>query len=382
MTKILIFSIAYHPFVGGAEIAVKEITDRNSDFEYYLITNKFDASWPDEEKIGNINVRRVGNGKKIDKYFYPLRAFRYARRLHAVVKFDFVWSIMAFYAGITALFFKYFSKVPYLLTLQSGDSDSFVKKRTWWWSFYYKRVYRQAKITQSISSYLAQRSRRMGNQKGEIILLPNGVDLDVFQAKLSIEEKNALRQSLNIQTDEFVLISVSRLVLKNAISDVIKAVNFLLYKSGIKVKLLLLGSGPDEKILKTLATKQGVAEQVLFLGYKNYAEIPKYLEISDVFIRPSLSEGLGNAFLESMAIGVPVVGTKVGGIPDFLTDGETGLFCETSSPSSIALAIEKYHKDKELYQKIKSNGQKLVQENYNWDAIALKMKKIFIKMGE
>ena len=324
----------------------------------------------------------MGNGKKIDKYFYPLRAFRYARRLHAVVKFDFVWSIMAFYAGITALFFKYFSKVPYLLTLQSGDSDSFVKKRTWWWSFYYKRVYRQAKITQSISRYLAQRSRRMGNQKGEIILLPNGVDLDVFQAKLSIEEKNALRQSLNIQTDEFVLISVSRLVLKNAISDVIKAVNFLLYKSGIKVKLLLLGSGPDEKILKTLATKQGVAEQVLFLGYKNYAEIPKYLEISDVFIRPSLSEGLGNAFLESMAIGVPVVGTKVGGIPDFLTDGETGLFCETSSPSSIALAIEKYHKDKELYQKIKSNGQKLVQENYNWDAIALKMKKIFIKMGE
>lgn len=382
MTKILIFSIAYHPFVGGAEIAVKEITDRNSDFEYYLITNKFDASWPDEEKIGNINVRRVGTGKKFDKYFYPLRAFHYARRLHAVVKFDFVWSIMAFYAGITALFFKYFSKVPYLLTLQSGDSDAFVKKRTWWWNFYYKRVYRQAKITQSISRYLAQRSRRMGNKKGEIILLPNGVDLDVFQAKLSSEEKNVFRQSLDIQDDEFVLISVSRLVLKNAISDVIKAVNFLLYKSGIKVKLLLLGTGPDEKALQKLALKLGVAEQIIFLGYKDYAQIPKYLEISDVFIRPSLSEGLGNAFLESMAIGVPVVGTKIGGIPDFLTDGETGLFCEASSPSSIALAVEKYHKDKELYQKIQSNGQKLVQENYNWDTIALKMKKIFIKMGE
>lgn len=382
MTKILIFSIAYHPFVGGAEIAVKEITDRNPDFEYYLITNKFDASWPDEEKIGNINVRRVGSGKKIDKYFYPLRAFRYARRLHAVVKFDFVWSIMAFYAGITALFFKYFSKVPYLLTLQSGDSDSFVKKRTWWWSFYYKRVYRQAKITQSISRYLAQRSRRMGNKKGEIILLPNGVDLTLFKEKLNEQEKNDLKQSLNIASDEFVLISVSRLVLKNAISDLIKAVNFLLYKSGIKVKLLLLGTGPDENVLQKLALKQGVSEQVIFLGYKDYAQIPKYLEISDVFIRPSLSEGLGNAFLESMAIGVPVVGTKVGGIPDFLTDGETGLFCEASSPSSIALAIEKYYRDQERYLQIKANGQKLVQENYNWDAIALKMKKIFIKMGE
>ncbi len=382
MTKILIFSLAYHPFVGGAEIAVKEITDRNSDFEYYLICNKFDASWSDEEKIGNINVRRVGTGKKIDKYLYPLRAFRYARRLHAMAKFDFVWSIMAFYAGISALFFKYFSKVPYLLTLQSGDSDSFVKKRTWWWNFYYKRVYRQAKITQSISRYLAQRSRRMGNKKGEIILLPNGVDLDLFQEKLSEQEKNELKQSLGITSDDFVLISVSRLVLKNAIFDVIKAVNFLLYKSGIKVKLILLGVGPDENALKTLAIKQGVADNVIFLGYKDYADIPKYLEISDVFIRPSLSEGLGNAFLESMAIGVPVVATKVGGIPDFLTEGETGLFCEVSNPSSVALAVEKYHSDKELYKKIQVNGQKLVRDNYNWDAIALKMKKIFIKMEE
>lgn len=380
--KILIFSIAYHPFVGGAEIAVKEITERNPDFEYYLICNKFDKNWLDQEKIGNINVRRVGKGKKFDKFLYPFRAFGLAIRLHKVIKFDFVWSIMAFYAGITALFFKYFSKVPYLLTLQSGDSDSFVKKRTWWWNFYYQRVYRQARITQSISRYLAQRSRRMGNKKGEIILLPNGVDLNLFQEKLSEPEKNDLKKSLNIASDEFVLISVSRLVLKNAIADVIKAVNFLLYKSGIKVKLLLLGIGPDENILKKLAIKQGVAEQVIFLGYKDYAQVPKYLEISDVFIRPSLSEGLGNSFLESMALGVPVVGTKVGGIPDFLIDGETGLFCEVSNPSSIALAVEKYYSDKELYKKIQVNGQKLVRDNYNWDAIALKMKKIFIKMGE
>lgn len=382
MAKILIFSIAYHPFVGGAEIAVKEITDRNPDFEYYLICNKFDATWSDQEKIGNINVRRVGNGKKFDKFLYPFRAFGLAIRLHKVIKFDFVWSIMAFYAGITALFFKYFSKVPYLLTLQSGDSDSFVRKRTWWWNFYYKRIYRQAKITQSISRYLAQRSRRMGNKKGEIILLPNGVDLNLFQEKLSEPEKNDLKKSLNIASDEFVLISVSRLVLKNAIADVIKAVNFLLYKSGIKVKLILLGIGPDQKALQALALKQGVAERVIFLGYKDYAQVPKYLEISDVFIRPSLSEGLGNSFLESMALGVPVVGTKVGGIPDFLIDGETGLFCEVNNPSSIALAVEKYYSDKELYKKIQVNGQKLVRDNYDWDAIALKMKKIFIKMGE
>lgn len=379
MPKILIFSVAYHPFIGGAEIAVKEITDRNPDFEYYLITNKFDSTWLDEEKIGNINVRRVGSGKKLDKYLYPFRAFRYAFRLHKVVKFDFVWSIMAFYAGVTALFFKYFTKTPYLLTLQSGDSDEFIRKRTWWWGFYYKRVYRQAKITQAISQYLAKRSRKAGN-RGEIILVPNGVDLDLFKENLSPEEKLSLKKSLNIAEGDFVLISVSRLVLKNAIDDVIKALNFLLYKAGLKIKLILIGSGPDEKVLKNLALHQGVADNIIFLGHKDYAELAKYLQLADVFVRPSLSEGLGNAFLESMAVGTPVIGTEVGGIPDFLTNNETGLFCEVKNPSSIAQAVEKYQQNKELYQKIKINGQKLVQEKYSWDLIADKMKQVFTKM--
>ncbi|MBT7552832.1 glycosyltransferase [bacterium] len=295
MKKVLIFSIAYHPFIGGAEIAVKEITDRNPDFEYYLITNKFDATWSDEEKIGNINVRRVGIGKKIDKYFYPFRAFRYALQLHKVVKFDFVWSIMAFYAGAAALFFRYKTRVPYLLTLQSGDSDAFLRQRTWWWSFWYKRIYRRAKLTQVISNYLARRSRKMGN-KGEIILIPNGVDLSIFKSSLSDEQKIDLKNKLGFQ-DEVILISTSRLVMKNGLEDLIRAVNFLLYKSGVNVKLLLIGSGPDESVLKRLSEDLGVVENVIFLGHLDYIELPQYLQIADIFIRPSLSEGLGNAFL-------------------------------------------------------------------------------------
>ena len=176
------------------------------------------------------------------------------------------------------------------------------------------------------------------------------------------------------------MISVSRLVLKNAIDDVIKALNFLLYKSGLKVKLILIGSGPDEQALKNLSLNQGVADNVIFLGHKDYTELPRYLQIADVFIRPSLSEGLGNAFLESMAVGVPVIGTEVGGIPDFLVNNETGLFCEVKNPSSIAKAVERYSQDHELFQKIKINGKNLVQEKYSWDKIATQMRVIFNKM--
>lgn len=377
--KILIFSIAYHPFVGGAEVAIKEITDRLPDYEYYLLTNKFKAEWPNEEKIGNINVIRIGHGKKSDKYLFPFRAITYAAKLHQKIRFDFTWSMMAFYAGFVALFIKYKTKLPYLLTLQSGDSDAFIRKRTWFWDYYYKRIYREAKVTQAISKFLGQRSRRMGN-KGEIILIPNGVDLDVFKLSLSLENKLKLRQELNIANDETVIITTSRLALKNGIDDLIKSVNALIFKIGIKVKLVIIGSGPDEAKLKFLAKNIGVENNVIFMGYMDYKNLPKYVEMADIFIRPSLSEGLGNSFLEAMAVNTPIVGTEVGGIPDFLVDGQTGLFCKVRNPMSIAQAVNKYVQDKELYNTIQVNGRQLVLENYSWDNIADKMSIVFKKM--
>jgi glycosyltransferase involved in cell wall biosynthesis len=94
------------------------------------------------------------------------------------------------------------------------------------------------------------------------------------------------------------------------------------------------------------------------------------LKISDVFVRPSLSEGLGNAFLEAMAASIPVIGTPVGGIPDFLKDEETGLFCEVGNPEDIAQKIEKLVFDDSLRKRIIENGLELVKEKYDWGFIA------------
>ena len=78
-----------------------------------------------------------------------------------------------------------------------------------------------------------------------------------------------------------------------------------------------------------------------------------------------------------MAVGTPIIATPVGGIPDFLTADETGLFCQVRNPASIAQAVEKYVNNPDLYQKIKEQGQKLVLEKYSWDNVAKKMNKIF-----
>ncbi|KKU36616.1 MAG: Glycosyl transferase group 1 [Candidatus Azambacteria bacterium GW2011_GWF2_46_32] len=132
--------------------------------------------------------------------------------------------------------------------------------------------------------------------------------------------------------------------------------------------------------MKDLTKKLNLEDNVLFLGEVSHKDLPQYLWISDVFVRPSLSEGLGNAFLEAMAAGVPVIGTKVGGIPDFLREGETGLFCEVQNPKSIAEKIETLLKDKKLRLRLVENGRKLVEEKYNWDSIARQIENIFKKL--
>src|SRR3989344_9096540 len=101
--KILIFSIAYIPFVGGAELAVKEITDRVNDLEFDMITLRFNKNWPKFEKIGNINVYRISS----PKLFFPFAAFLKAIRLNMKRRYCLVWSIMANRAGYAALFFKF-----------------------------------------------------------------------------------------------------------------------------------------------------------------------------------------------------------------------------------------------------------------------------------
>ena len=111
-----------------------------------------------------------------------------------------------------------------------------------------------------------------------------------------------------------------------------------------------------------------------FAGFIAHEKLPTYLWASDIFVRPSLSEGMGNSFIEAMASGLPVIATPVGGIVDFLRDGETGLFCEVGNPKSIAQKIEKLIKDSESRQYIVENASGMVKDKYDWSLIAKRMK--------
>lgn len=374
--NILIFSLAYIPFVGGAELAVKEITDRiSSDFSFDMITLRFDKNWQKFERIGNVNVYRIST----PKVFFPFVAFFKAIRLNKKKRYRLIWSIMANRAGFASLFFKItHPKVKYLLTLQEGDALNYPQRRMGFAKILvgglFKKIFTKADCVQAISNYLADWARSMG--KNDCIeIVPNGIDLDSLKSKI-----------LNLKNKEKkIIITTSRLVPKNGVDILIEAMA-LLKKDGSlgNIQCQILGSGPDEEKLKDLTGISGLSNEIVFLGHIDPEVVYVYLANADIFVRPSRSEGLGSSFLEAMGAGLPIIGTPVGGIPDFLKDpsevGEdkaTGLFTKVNDPKDLAGKIMMLINNENLAQKIAWNGKNLTLSEYSWDNVVGKMCLIF-----
>lgn len=370
--RILIYSTAYYPLVGGAEVAVKEITDRLGDqYDFDLVTAKINSKFSKIEKIGNVTVYRLGWGTFFDKLWLAFQGGNFGVHLHKKNSYQAVWAIMASFGGFAASSFKVKQpNVPYLLTLQEGDDLAEIENKVSLIKKSFQNIFIRADYVQCISNYLALWAGRMG-VRAPVEVVPNGVDLKkVNNEKLVVKSKK--------EEGERVIITTSRLVKKNGIDDLIRSLRFV----SKEVKLWILGVGPEEEALKRLAVELGVAPQVMWLGFVDNTQLFPYLEEADAFVRPSLTEGLGNSFLEAMAVGLPTVGTPVGGIVDFLKSGETGWLVKVRDPKSIADSINFILNpvNQVEVEKIAKQGKDLVYKHYDWNIISGSMSRIFAKL--
>jgi len=211
--------------------------------------------------------------------------------------------------------------------------------------------------------------------KGSIVeVIPNGVDVDTFTKDYPANEIRSLRQSFGFPENAKIIVTASRLVVKNGTEDVIKA----LAKLPDEYCFYICGNGELENSLKDLTKELGLEKRVNFAGFKSHQELPKILKAADIFIRPSITEGLGNSFLEAMASGIPTIGTLVGGIPDFLIDGATGLVCEPKNIDSISKAIKRAGEmTSQEKQKMHQEAMKTINNKYNWGYVTGRMDNIF-----
>jgi len=177
------------------------------------------------------------------------------------------------------------------------------------------------------------------------------------------------------------VVTVSRLVKKNGIDSLLRAMALLIRRhKGLQCRIL--GDGPERSKLERLAAELGLGSAVSFCGNIPHRDVPKHLWESAVFVRPSRTEGMGNAFIEALAAELPVVATPVGGVPDIIQDGETGLLTAVDRPQELADRIERLLVDSHLAARLARQGLALVRERYDIDLVARRYAGLFGELLE
>jgi len=203
-------------------------------------------------------------------------------------------------------------------------------------------------------------------------IVPPGVDTDKFQ------RRTLLKEDVDILpigvTGKPILFTLGRLVEWKGHRYLIDAVRMV--KEKLKVHLLIGGEGTLRHDLDNLVRDLDLEREVTFLGHIPGHLMNNYYSLSDIYLQPSIidkdgtTEGLGVTILEAMACGTPCIGSKVGGIPDIIHDGENGFLVNPAAPEQLAEKISLLLKDKDLREKIGREGRRFVEENYSWKAKA------------
>jgi len=206
-------------------------------------------------------------------------------------------------------------------------------------------------------------------EKDRIELIHNGVDISRFEREFSNNDLLETRHRFNLG-DGPVIGAIGRLSPVKGLDELVRA------SSRIKdVRLLIVGDGPEKEKLTELTGELGIKERVRFM--KSDPDTPRLLSIMDVFVFPSVQEGLGLSLIEALASGKAVVATDVGGIGSLVKHDETGLLVKRGDSTQLADTIKRLLNDKNLRERLGSNGRALAKTEYSLDKMADKTEKLY-----
>ncbi|RLC37858.1 hypothetical protein DRH29_00375 [candidate division Kazan bacterium] len=191
----------------------------------------------------------------------------------------------------------------------------------------------------------------------KITVVYNGIT--PLRSKISEKDIEEFRKKNGIQPEDFIIGTVGSLNPAKDTATLIKAFARIA-KSVPRAKLVIVGRGHLKHFLERLAKKQKIEDKVVFTG--SLANVLPALSTFKIFVLPSLSEAFGITLLEAMKVGVPIVATRVGGIPEIITHNHNGLLVEPKSPKKLSATLLKLINDKKLMRKLCSNHAKTVEK--------------------
>lgn len=361
--KILMLNYEFPPLGGGQANAnyylYEALKKIDCPFQIDILTSSIDKKKQEKSDLGTIyylNIGKKGNNLQAqsskDLIIFCIKAFLVAIRLIFKEKYSLIVAWGGVPSGILAMMLRLFLSKPYITLLRGSDVPFSTKK----WHTIDKYVFSwlapimwkyAARMITNCEMLKTEALRLSPSRRFDVIY--NGIDTEKFKPNLDKKANTKIK-----------IISVGRLHEIKNYDNLIKSIKDL-----PNSELTLIGEGRQEQELKKLAKELNL--NVNFVGRKSQEEIVCYLQNADIFVLPSLHEGMSNSILEAMACGLPIIATNVGGSKELVQ--ENGFIIEKESVSAIIEALQKYEKKPEL---IRIHAQKSREKalSMTWENIA------------
>ena len=346
----------FPPLGGGAANATHYLLKEFSkikDLEIDLVTSSTDK-FKIEQFAPNIKIHFLDIGKNSNLHYqsnkdllkYSWKAYKYSKRLIKEKFFDLCHAFFGIPCGYIAMKLG----LPYIVSLRGSDVPFYNKRFEKLDKLFFKKlsrkIWRNSKATITNSDGLKELALE-SSPKQKIGVIYNGIDVEKFKP-LKAKKKSK----------KLTLISTGRLIKRKGYQYLIPAIK------NPDIKLQLIGDGNLKKELEQSA-KENKAD-VEFLGKKSHKEIIKYLQKADVFILPSLNEGMSNSILEAMACRLPIITTNTGGSKELIKGN--GFVIKKRNINELKNAIQKFIDDPKLIKQMGDRSRKLA-EKMSWESM-------------
>ena len=232
-----------------------------------------------------------------------------------------------------------------------------------------KRIFKVADGVQFMSSELYNCIPKLNIDANKVFVITRGVDTEIFKPS---DGKEFLRAELDIKEDDIVILYVGRLDLVKGVDYLLRAAKEIIphYKN---LKFLIVGDGSSRREYEDFA--QSFSDSVIFTGFCE--DVPALMNISDIFVLPSLSEGAANVVMEASASGLPVIATDVGEVPQIVLNGKTGTLVKPKDIANLVKALKKLIDNPSLAKEMGKAGRKRIEVEYSWEIVCKKVENAY-----
>lgn len=214
-----------------------------------------------------------------------------------------------------------------------------------------------------VCTHIGNQLRARGVSDDKIFDVRNAVDVSRFHPKtIPAPLSNRFRERINASgmADRLSLGFVGGLHPYKGLADLAAALG----RASEDWHLFVAGDGPERE-----SVESRLGQRATFLGSVPYEQVPSLYHEFDAFVLPSHTEGLPRVVLEAQATATPVIATRVGGVPEVIDDGETGLLCDPHSPDDLTVALNRLSDDEELRTNLGERGRAAVEADYSWSTL-------------